>query len=96
VYRVHAPAEGYEGEVGAVVFRHGVAEIEAGREVAYFRRRGYRIEEIGAEQAPKEASERPAQSAPKAEWVAYVTATTDLSEAEAANMTKTELAELAE
>ncbi|MFC7745403.1 hypothetical protein ACFQXA_38130 [Nocardiopsis composta] len=50
---MHAPAEGYEGEVGAVVFRHGVAEIEAGREVAYFRRRGYRIEEIGAEQAPR-------------------------------------------
>ncbi|WP_435107348.1 hypothetical protein [Nocardiopsis synnemataformans] len=40
-------------------------------------------------------AERPAQSAAKEVWVAYIARTTDLSEAEAADLTKADLIALA-
>jgi len=40
--------------------------------------------------------ERPKQSVPKDDWIAYIAQTTDLSEAEAADLTKAELMALAD
>lgn len=44
---------------------------------------------------PETGPERPAQAATKEVWVAYIVATTDLSEAEAADLTKADLIALA-
>lgn len=51
--------------------------------------------EPAGERAPS-APERPGKGDAKPVWVAYVAATSDLSEAEAGDMTKAELQELAE
>jgi hypothetical protein len=47
------------------------------------------------ETGPEAEPERPAQSAAKEVWVAYIAQTTDLSEAEAADLTKADLIGLA-
>ncbi|QVJ03057.1 hypothetical protein KGD82_13565 [Nocardiopsis eucommiae] len=101
-YDVTAPVADYNGEVGGVRFYKGRAHVDAstnGAAVAYMRRRGYTLTEVReAEPEKTEASEGPAKPKsgdPKDAWVAYVVATTDLSEAEAADLTKTELQELA-
>ena len=95
-YTVTAPNPTYTGQIGGVAFFHGAATVtdEHTVELAYFRRKGYRIiphEDTGSPQV-----ERPAKADPKAAWVAYVVASTDLSDAEAADLTKAELIELAE
>lgn len=98
-YDVTAPVADYNGETGGVKFYKGKAHVDAsthGAAVAYMRRRGYTFTEV--REAESEASEVPAKPKsgdPKDAWVAYVVATTDLSEAEAADLTKTELQELA-
>lgn len=105
-YDVTAPVKGYNGETGGVRFYKGrahVDETENPAAVAYFRRRGYTLAEVHDEapgQAEEQSSEDTAPVKPKAAdskdtWIAYTVATTDLSEAEAADLTKTELQELA-
>lgn len=106
-YDVTAPVKGYNGVVGGVTFYRGrghVDEAENPAAVAYFRRRGYTLAEVHdeqPEQAEGQPSEGTAPAKPKAAdskdtWVAYTVATTDLTEAEAHDLTKAELIELAE
>lgn len=55
-------------------------------------------EDTATEEAAPEAEpdpERPAQSAPKADWVAYVARTQHMSREDAANYTKADLIEMA-
>lgn len=107
-YDVTAPVKGYNGDVGGVRFYKGGAVVDSdthGAAVAYMRRRGYTLTLITeTDAAPEQAeasSDGDAPTKPKAAdnkdtWVAYIVATTDLTEAEAADLTKTELQELAD
>lgn len=87
-YRITTPAEGHTGVVAGVSFRKGAAELETGTDgavaaLAYFRRRGYGIEEAAG--GKPTGSGRPPQAADKAAWVAYaVTCGADQAEAEGA------------
>lgn len=103
-YDVTAPVEGYNGEVGGVRFYKGRAVVDGdthGAAVAYMRRRGYTltpINEVEAESSEEQAPEpkRPGANDPKAMWVRYAVLATGLSEAEANDLTKAELQELAD
>jgi len=75
-YRVTAPAGGYSGVSVGVPFRDGVALVDSsehGAALAYFRRRGYRVEpEAPAEpeqpaKAPTRARRGAAKSSPSSE-----------------------------
>jgi len=103
-YDVQAPVEGYNGEVGGVRFYKGRAHVDSSTHFAaveYMRRRGYMLTEVREEESEKTPSEdttpdKPKQADSKAAWVKYVVATTDLTEAEAADLKKDELQELTE
>jgi hypothetical protein len=104
-YDVTAPVKGYNGVVGGVTFYRGHGHVDGSENpaaVAYFRRRGYTLTEVREEQLEQPAEtqgEPPARPKPvdsKDKWVAYTVATTDLTEAEAADLTKAELQELAD
>ena len=100
-YDVTAPVKGYNGETGGVRFYKGKAHVDEEANpaaVAYFRRRGYTLTEVHEEQTPSEDTtpDKPKQADSKAVWVKYVVATTDLTEAEAADLKKDELIELTE
>lgn len=100
-YDVTAPVKGYNGTVGGVTFYRGrghVDEAENPAAVAYFRRRGYTLAEVHDEQPEQAVSEpkRPGANDPKVMWERYIAMTTDLSEAEAHDLKKAELIELAE
>ena len=103
-YDVQAPVEGYNGEVGGVRFYKGRAHVDSSTHFAaveYMRRRGYTLTEVREEQPEETPAEdatpdKPKQADSKDKWVAYVVATTDLTEAEAADLTKAELQELTE
>ena len=99
-YDVTAPVKGYNGETGGVRFYKGKAHVDEEANpaaVAYFRRRGYTLTEVHEEQTPSEDTtpDKPKQADKREVWVAYIVATTDLTEAEANDLTKTELQELA-
>lgn len=102
-YDVTAPVAGYNGVVGGVTFYRGrghVDEAENPAAVAYFRRRGYTLTPVRGEQPEtnQDADEpkKPGVNDPKAMWERYIAMTTDLSEAEAHDLKKAELIELAE
>ena len=59
-FKVSAPVADYTGEAAGVEFRDGVAEVDAGPALAYFRQAGYGVEEIDAvpESTPKPAPAR--------------------------------------
>ncbi|WP_433701777.1 hypothetical protein [Nocardiopsis sp. CA-288880] len=100
-YDVQAPVEGYNGETGGVRFYKGRAHVDSSTHFAaveYMRRRGYTLTEVREEETPSEDStpDKPKQADSKAVWVKYVVATTDLTEAEAADLKKDELIELTE
>ncbi|GAA0972714.1 hypothetical protein Q7689_00330 [Nocardiopsis tropica] len=102
-YDVTSPVKGYNGVVGGVTFYRGRAHVDDATHFAaveYMRRRGYTLTEVREEQpeetpAEDATPEKPKQADSKDTWVAYVVATTDLTEAEAADLTKAELQELA-
>jgi hypothetical protein len=96
MHKITAPVKGYRGQVAGVDFVDGKSETDDPNAVAYFRRHGYRVE------APEQAGGAdvdgtPAQSASKAEWVAYAAAHPDearrMSAEDADKLTKAELAE---
>ncbi|KOX10137.1 hypothetical protein ADL05_26020 [Nocardiopsis sp. NRRL B-16309] len=100
-----SPVGDYNGDVGGVKFYKGRAVVDSdthGAAVAYMRRRGYTLTPINETAASEErVPEQDGPVKPKAAdnkdtWVAYTVATTDLSEAEAGDLTKTELQELAD
>lgn len=65
-YRVTAPVKGFKGEIGGVGFHKGVATVEGEQkaELAYFRRKGFLVEEIKpVVEAPPEATKVPTESA---------------------------------
>lgn len=100
VYRVFTPAAGFNGPRAGVQFRDGVAVVDTddemqARALAYFYRRGYRVE-LRAEQGDQAGGHRPsadppAQSAPKADWVAWAVAAFGLTQEEAEALTKADL-----
>lgn len=98
-YKVTAPAEEeFTGIVAGVAFAKSVAEVddkEQAAALAYFRRRGYKVEKAGAAStAAKDDGGAPARSASKADWVAYATSTEGgMAEAEAEGMTRDQLAD---
>lgn len=61
---VYSPEVDFNGEVGGVAFHKGKAEVEASqvRALAYFRRKGYRIDDAPAAEPDATA---PAVSAPE-------------------------------
>lgn len=101
--RITAPADGFTGDVAGVYFRDGAAKVDdtdpsVRAAVAYCRRRGYTVEDVGGgESAVPDTTglARPKDYASKAEWVAYATGHPDstrrLSDAAALAMTKQEL-----
>jgi len=104
-FKVTAPDEGFSGQVAEVSFSKGVATVDSSDSraaLAYFRRRGYKVEKVEQADEPQRAEEgqdeplaKPKQADPKEAWVAYIAATTDLSEAEAADLKKDDLIALA-
>ncbi|MGH3745805.1 MAG: hypothetical protein ACRDT8_00215 [Micromonosporaceae bacterium] len=70
-YRITAPVKEFSNQVAGVMFESGVAETDNPGAVAYFRRHGYGVEEIGEEKPSRPAGQRPPQSAGKPEWIAY-------------------------
>ncbi|GAA1454141.1 hypothetical protein [Nocardiopsis tropica] len=103
-YDVESPEKDYSGVTCKVRFYKGHAHVDEAENpaaVAYFRRRGYTLTEVREEQSEETPSEdttpdKPKQADSKAVWVKYVVATTDLTEAEAEDLTKDELIELTE
>jgi hypothetical protein len=86
LFKVTAPTPDFTGEVAGVAFAKSVATVDSGtgqcrRAVAYFRRKGYQVEPVSAEQPDPEPhpvvdvqqASPPARSASKADWVAYAT-----------------------
>lgn len=82
--KVTAPVAGYTGKVGIVAFADGVAELDSEvhahqRALAYFRRRGYTVEEINpaavadAPVDPDAAPEMPKRSGTTEAWRAWAT-----------------------
>jgi hypothetical protein len=94
-HRITTPEPGHNGDVGAVTFRGGVAEIDAevhAAELRYFRHNGYGVQELG-ERVDKppvgapppngpEPLPRPPASASKETWVAYVIQETNTPDAD--------------
>ncbi|MBB4931852.1 hypothetical protein F4561_002672 [Lipingzhangella halophila] len=98
-YDVQAPEAGHNGEVAGVRFYRGSAVVDDSNRaaLAYFRRRGYTVTPAEAgDAAEPEGPTKPAQGDNKAAWVAYIAATTDLSEAEAGDIKKDDLISLAD
>lgn len=51
-HRITTPAPGHTGQIGNVMFKDGVAEIDAEQhaaELRYFQAQGYGVEELAAE-----------------------------------------------
>ncbi|MFL1440403.1 hypothetical protein [Nocardiopsis protaetiae] len=101
---MEAPVAGYNGVVGGVTFYKGRAHVDEAENpaaVGYFRRRKYTLTEV-REEEPEQAAKsgdapvKPKQGDDKTTWVKYVVATTDLTEAEAKDLTKAELVKLAD
>lgn len=65
-YRVTAPVKHVHGAVAGLVFVESVAETDSTRALAYFRRHGYRIDEIPQPQ-PVPQEETPAAPQPEAQ-----------------------------
>lgn len=51
MYKITAPAEGFNGMVGGVEFKDSVAETDNEQVVAYCRRAGYTVEPAAAVEA---------------------------------------------
>lgn len=66
-YRVTSPVRGYAGEIGGVGFHKGAATVTSDQraELAYFRRKGFVVEEIPAPVEPKAPKKAPAPKPPK-------------------------------
>ena len=64
-YKITAPDANYTGQVGRVVFHRGTARVPASEsitaELAYFNRRGYRVEVV--EETPAAAPDKPVKAA---------------------------------
>lgn len=96
-FKITAPDGRFEGIVGGARFIEGTATVPEGHPaLGYCQRRGYTVEPAGGQASASSAPVRPADADRKAAWVAYVAATSDLSEAEANDMTKSELIALAD
>lgn len=101
-FYVTAPDGEFAGDVAGVRFSGGSAVADGVRDraaLAYFRRRGYTVEPVevdGSGEAPSVPVGRPKSGDPKANWVAYAVASTDLTEAEADDLTKADLIALAD
>jgi hypothetical protein len=96
-YTVTAPNAEFTGEIGGVAFYHGAATVESEQAstLGYFRRRGFTLTPAEGEPQQSTPPPRPAKTAAKSSWVAYVAATTDLSEEEARALSKDDLVDLA-
>ncbi|MET8985837.1 hypothetical protein ABZW49_10350 [Nonomuraea wenchangensis] len=108
-YRITTPVRGFRGEVAGVAFADSKAEIDEqahSRALAYFRRKGYRVEaleEAKGEPEPERSeqsedrhgsSQRPAANAKKESLVAYAVAELGLTDEEANDKTRVELLDL--
>lgn len=99
-YRITTPVPDYCGSVGAVTFDRGVAVADesAAAELAYFRSRGYGVEELADEPAEPELAdeagpEMPKKSASTEAWRDYAAATGEMTEDEAGQMSRDDLVE---
>lgn len=101
-YLVMTPEAGYTGKVAGVAFADGRAAVDSEQHrqaLAYFRRKGYRVEEAQPEPEPEQAEELkvPGRGDSKATWVRYVTSDAAgekrLDEADAQAKSRDELAE---
>ncbi|ROO51071.1 hypothetical protein EDC02_5935 [Micromonospora sp. Llam0] len=107
VYRITAPVRGVNATVAGVRLVEGVGQVDGDKlpsALAYFRRHGYQVEQEApapapvVDEQPPPAPVAPNRGSSKAEWVTYVTsphAPEDkrLTEAEAADRTRDQLAE---
>ncbi|WP_036374354.1 hypothetical protein [Micromonospora sp. ATCC 39149] len=82
LFKLTTPTPGFTGKVAGVAFADGTATVDSethGRALAYFRRRGYRVEEASepvvtpAEQTEPVITEPPARGAAKDAWIAFAT-----------------------
>jgi hypothetical protein len=110
-HKITTPTPGYTGKVAGIAFADGTATIDDSndahrRALAYFRRKGYRVEEVKAEEpAPEPAADEkppsaagvPTRGSSKADWLTYVTSEAAgekrLSVEEAEAKTRDQLAE---
>ncbi len=98
-YRISTPVKGYDGVVAGVRFVDGIGESSTEAGLAYFRRHGYGITEVGDEPATQEEPAPPvvgppSRGASKADWVKFATAPAQgMTEADAEAMTRDQLAE---
>jgi hypothetical protein len=108
-YRITTPVRGFRGEVAGVAFIDSRAEVDEdanARALAYFRRKGYRVEAV--EPAPAEpqadvpeqdadqsdGTQRPGKNANKDTLVAYAVAELDMTKDDADAKTRVELLDL--
>jgi hypothetical protein len=104
-YRVTTPVPDYRGSVGDVHFAAGEAVVDGDAnpaEMAYFRARGYGIEEIAEDAGTADVDESdpespgpetPKKSASTEAWRAYAVAAGEMTEDEAGQMSRDELVE---
>jgi predicted cobalt transporter CbtA len=105
-YRITTPVRGFRGEVAGVAFIDSKAEVDEAanaRALAYFRRKGYRVDPVEQAPAPAAAVERqpaddepqrPGKNANKEALVAYAVAELDMAEEDANAKTRVELLDL--
>ncbi|KAB8186870.1 hypothetical protein FH608_046105 [Nonomuraea phyllanthi] len=108
-YRITTPVRGFTGEVAGVAFANGSAEVDDAanvRAVAYFRRKGYRVDAVAPAhteppvEAPEqvadqsEGSQRPGKNANKDTLVAYAVAELGMTKDDADAKTRVELLDL--
>ena len=87
-YRITSPVTGFSGRVAGTAFADGVGHTSSPGAVAYFRRRGYRVEEDTPSSAPLSM---PARSASKGAWLDYAVSR-GMPRDEAEAMTRDQLA----
>lgn len=101
-YKITAPVPDHSGPVAGVMFSNGTAVVDESNRVAlaYFMRRGYKVESDGPGEEPvsqttDEPMKRPAGNASRADWVAFAVAK-GLSAEDAEKATVKQLQELTE
>ena len=68
---IHTPVKGFSGEIAGVPFVNGTGETENPAALAYFQRRGYKVEadkpapKRTPKAAPKVEADKPVEEAPK-------------------------------
>lgn len=95
-FKITAPVEHVIGTVAGVTFNDSVGETDNPGAVAYFKRHGYKVEELKTEPAPADDAldgpELPKKSATTEVWRAYAVEHGGMTADEAAAMSRDQLA----